>query len=881
MRIEHWFYMVPLRWRSVVRRRAVDRELDDEIEYHLQQEVDALAAGGMDRSEARRLVERRLGGLDLAKERCRDARGTAFLDALVQDLRFGARMLRRSPAFTAVAVLTLALGIGANTAVYSLVDGILLSPLPYPDPSRLVSVTGTYPNGGLAEMRDTVRALDVAAYAEGHWLTLTGDGEPMRLATTRVSAELMWVLGAKPALGRWLRPGEDVAGRDRSVILSDAIWQTRFARDAGIIGRFIELDGVSREVVAIMPPSFRFPSARTQLWVPLGLDPRDTPHYWAGDYMPIVGRLRPGATLGQAHEEIRLFQSRIGAHFPWPMPASWNRDVAVVPLAEWLVGGVRSRLLILMAAVALVLVIVCANVANLSLSRAVARERELGIRAAIGAGPRRIARQLLTESVLLSAIGAVAGLFVAVQALAVLKLVLPPDTPRLADAHLNWRVLGFTGALAVGAGCAFGLAPVVQALRIRLRVAMDGGGREGRRAIAWPIRAGLTVAQVACAVLLVIAAGLLVRSLWMLTRVDPGFTPQGVITAVVSPTGPVCRTPDGCLAFYRAFEERVQAESGVQNAALVNTLPLTGAVAKRSLELEGLGAETPLFWLHAITPEYFRVMDIRLESGRAFSRADLSSNAAVAIVPSATARRFWPGQSPLGKHVRFAGESRWHTIVGVMADVRGFDLTRNVPSWIAGAVYVPHGLNATMEDGRIPMDMTLTVRTTLGKGEVAALLRRVATGLSGQVAISEVRAMSAVVAAAVAAPAATTSLLVTMAGVALVLGCVGVYGVLSFLVSRQTRDLGIRLALGAQRRDVFWLVIKEGAALCLAGVALGVLGAVAIARWLASELYGVSPTDPAIYGTVAVVVSLVTLVACYVPTRRAMGVDPLIVLREQ
>ena len=275
MRFEHWFYVVPLRWRSIVRRRAVDRELDDEIEYHLQQEIDALAARGLDHGEARRLVERRLGGLDLAKERCRDARGTAFLDALAQDLRFGARMLRRSPAFTVVALLTLALGIGANTAVYSLVDGILLSPLPYPDPSRLVSVTGTYPNGGFAEMRGTVRTLDPAAYAEGHWLTLTGDGEPQRFATTRVSAELMSVLGAKPALGRWLRPGEDAAGRDRSVILSDAIWQARFARDPRIVGRFIELDGVQREVVAVMPPSFRFPSARTQLWVPLGLDPRD------------------------------------------------------------------------------------------------------------------------------------------------------------------------------------------------------------------------------------------------------------------------------------------------------------------------------------------------------------------------------------------------------------------------------------------------------------------------------------------------------------------------------------------------------------------------------------------------------------------------------
>jgi predicted permease len=630
-----------------------------------------------------------------------------------------------------------------------------------------------------------------------------------------------------------------------------------------------------------MPPSFRFPSARTEVWVPLGLDPRDTPHYWAGDFMPVVGRLRPDGTLARARDEIRRFQARIGARFPWPMPPSWNRDITVVPLAEWLVAGVRSRLVMLMAAVALVLVIACANVANLSLSRAVAREREIGIRAAIGAGPRRIARQLLTESVLLSALGGAAGVLVATQGLVVLKLVLPPETPRLADAHVNWRVLAFTAVVAVISGCAFGLAPVLQALRLRLRAAIDAGSREGRRAVAWPIRAGLTIAQVACAVLLVIAAGLLVRSLWMLTRVDPGFDAARVITAAVSPSESLCDTPDRCLAFYRELEERVRAAPGVAGAALVNTLPLSGAVAKRALQVEGITRDEPLVWLHVMTPDYFRVMSIRIDSGRGFAPADLTGHPAVAIVPAATARRFWPGESPLGKHVRFAGESRWHTIVGVVADVRAFDLTRSVPGWMAGALYVPQSPAATLEDGRIPIDMTLAVRTDMTAPEVARLLQQVSAGVSAQVAISDVRPMAAVVADAVAAPAATTSLLVTMAGLALVLGCVGVYGVLSFLVSRQTRDLGIRLALGAQRRDVFWLVIRDGALLCLAGVALGIVGAIGAAHWIASELYGVSPTDPATYGVVAVAVSLVTLVACYVPTRRAMGVDPLIVLRDQ
>jgi putative ABC transport system permease protein len=881
MRFEHWLYVLPLRWRTLVRRRRVEQDLDDELQDHVLATVEEHVKAGVGPEEARRLALRGLRDVDRTKEDVRDTWGVAFLDTLRQDVRYGARTLRATPGFTVVAVLTLALGIGANTAVFSLVDGILLSPLPYPQSDRLISVTGTYPNGAFERMRQAMRSLDVAAYAEGHWLTLAGDGEPMRISVTLVSAELMSVLGVKPLIGRLLRPGEDVASRDRFVILGHALWQSRFHGDQRAIGRSIELDGVAREVIAVMPPSFQFPSARTQAWIPLGIDAANQSHYWAGDYMPVVGRLREGRTTGQAHAEIRLFQSGIGAQFPWKMPADWNRDVAVIPMEDAAVSGVRLRLLILMGAVLLVLVTACANVANLSLSRAMAREREIGIRAAIGAGPRRIARQLLTESVLLALVGAATGLLFATQALAVLKLVLPADTPRLAEVHLNWRVLVFAAALAVLSGCAFGLAPVLQALRVRLRVAMDAGGREGRRSIAWPLRAGLTIAQVACAVLLVIAAGLLLRSLWTLTRVDPGFRPDQIVTAVVSPTESVCGTPARCLAFYRAFEDKVQSASGVRGAALVNTLPLTGAVAKRSLEIEGYKSEAPLFWLHAITPDYFRVMDIRVETGRAFTREDTSGGAPVAVVTSATAQRFWPGQSPLGRHVRFVGESHWHTIVGVVSDVRAFDLTRNVPSWIAGAVYVPHGLNATMEDGRIPTDMTLVLRTSMDSADVGAALRRAAGELSGQVAISEVRPMSAVVADAVAAPAATTSLLVTMAALALTLGCIGVYGVLSFLVSRQTRDLGIRLALGAQRRDVFWLVIREGAGLCLAGIVLGVAGAMAMTRWLSSELYGISPTDPATYIAVAAVVSLVTLLACYVPTRRAMGVDPLIALRDQ
>jgi putative ABC transport system permease protein len=887
MRVEHWLYKLPLMWRSIARRQTVDRELDDEIQYHLEQQVDALVGSGIDRDEAWQVVRRDFGGVELAKDQCRDARGVQVVDSLRQDVRYAGRTLRRNRGFATVAVLTLALGIGANTAVFSLVDGILLSRLPYPGPEQLVSIKdATYPNGGFAAMRDEVRGLDVGAYAEGHSYTLTGSGEAARLTGTRVSAELFSILGVRPEIGRWLRRGDDIAPQDRFVVLSHSLWVNQFHRDATIVGRSILLDGIPREVVAVMPASFQFPSARTQIWVPLSLDPRNTASYWGGDYMPIVGRLRPGATTASALADVKVFQSRIGTRFPWRMPDAWNRNLSVISLQEALVGNVRPQLLILIAAVALVLVIACANVANLSLSRAIAREREIVVRTAIGASPRRIAGQLLTESVILASLGAVVGLLFATQALAIMKLVLPADTPRLADVHLNWRVLSFTGALAVLTGCAFGLAPVARALRLKLRTALDAGGRSGSGSVAMSLRSALTIGQIACAVLLVISAGLLVRSLWSLSHSDPGFQPEHVVTARVSPAESVCREQDRCLAFYRSFEARLQGAAGITSAALVNTLPLTGAVAKRTLELEGFktpGNQTqPLFWLHAITADYFRVMNVRLVSGRAFTTEDLTGRPAVAIVPLATARKFWPGTDPIGRHIRFIGEQHWHTIVGVVADVRAFDLTRDLPEWTAGAVYVPYGPNATMEDGRIPAELTLTLGTTLDPAEVTATLRRAVTASAGgDVAISDVRTMETVVADAVAAPAATASLLVTMAGLALVLGSIGVYGVLSFLVSRRTRDLGIRIALGAQRRDLFWLVIKEGSMLCGAGVVIGFAGALAATRLMSSELYGISPTDPLTYAAVGIVVTLVTMMACYVPTRRAMGVDPLVVLRDQ
>jgi predicted permease len=879
--LERLVAMVSLKWRSVASRGEVERDLDDELRDHVERRVADYVARGLARPDAERLARAGLGGIEQVKERCRDARGLRFLETVAQDVRYGARALRRDAGVAIVAVLTLGLGIGANTAVFSLVDSILLSPLPYADADRLVSVTGRYPQGAFVSLRRDAQTFEAGAYVDGQWAVLKGDGDTVRASTARVSAELFTLLGARPVAGRDFRPGEDEAGRDRLVVISHALWQQRFHGDRAVVGRFLELDGVRREVIGVMPRDFRFPAASTELWIPLGIDERQTSRYWAGDFMPIVGRLRPARTMDQGRAEIRLFQARIAGAFPWRMPPDWNKDVSLVALHESIIGPVRPRLLILLAAVLVVLLTACANVANLSLSRAIARDREIALRVAVGAGPLRIARQLLTESLMLAAVAGVVGVLVGMQALAVLKEVLPADTPRLLEAGLNWRVLAATALVALLTGCVFGLAPVARTLRVRLRSALEAGGRGSGTAVNARWRAAFTIAQVACAVLLVVAAALLVRSLWALSSADPGFQVSDVLTASMSPPEAKCAEAERCVAFYRDLEARLSSSPGVAAAALVNTLPLTGAVAKRSLELEGYerGNDTdPLFWLNTVTPGYFSVMGMRVEAGRDFSDGD-RAGARVALVSASTARRFWPGASAIGRHVRFIGEQEWRQVIGVVADVKAHDLTRAYPDWIDGVVYVPYGTAATLEDGRVPTEMTLVLRTRGAVARHAAVAGATIAALDRGTVVGKMRPMEAVVAEAVAAPAAIASLLSTLAGVALALGAIGVYGVLSFLVAGRVRDFGIRLALGATPRTLCWMVLREGGVLCLFGTALGLAGAAGLMRWLSTELHGITPTDPMTYFLVTSTMAVVTLVACWVPTRRAMRVNPLVAIR--
>jgi putative ABC transport system permease protein len=866
----------------------MEREMDAELRFHIETFAEDLMRGGVPREEAMRRARLEFGGIERVKEEGREARGAKIMETLLQDLRFGARMLLKSPGFTCVAVMTLGLGIGANTAIFSLVDGILLRPLPFAAPQNLVSITGTtgtFPKGGFVAMREQVQSLDVAAYFEGHEFNLTGRGDPVRLSAVLVSAEFFSVLGARPEFGRTFYPGEDIAGRDNYVILSHSLWEQRFGADPSILGHSIELEGISREVVGVMPAEFSFPSTKTQVWLPLHNDPRDTVAYWAGDFMPVIGRLRPGSTILQARAEIRMFQSRVPKLFPWPMPADWNEDISVVELRNGMVADVRGRLFLLLGAVGLILLIACVNVANLALSRAATREKEIAVRTAMGAERSRVVRQLLTESVLLALLGGLLGILLAMEGLQLLKVALPADTPRLANAHIDWRVLVFTGGLAIFTGLLFGLAPALHSSRAALAQSLNAATRGASVSISNRLRGALAIAEVAFAVLLVIAAGLLIRSFVALSRVDPGFRAERVLTARVTPNEAFCSDPARCISFYRELLGRMQAVPGVNSVAVVNTLPLGGRVAKRSLEIENEavppGEAMPLFWMDVVTPDYLRVMKIPVVAGHGFDSADDSGNPPVALVTVATARRFWPGRSPIGSHVRLSGDNDWRTIVGIVSDVRAYDLQKNVPDWINGTIYFPYATNATLEGGRVPSDMTLVIQTSLEESQLQNALRSTITGLSPEVPASEVKTMRAVVSESVSTPASTTVLFVAFAALALVLGLIGIYGVLSFLVSRRTREIGIRLALGAQRRDVLWLVMKEGAKFSLFGISLGLGSALGITRLLASELYGVSAADPATFLAAAVLMASVTLLACYIPTRRAMRVDPMVALRHQ
>ena len=809
------------------------------------------------------------------------------MQILLQDARYAMRQLRKSPGFTAVAVLTLALGIGANTAIFSLVNGVLLQPLRFPQENQLVQLTGAYPQGALVAMRAGFRTMDVAGYRDGEEMNLTGLGEPTRLNGTAVSANFFSVLGARSEFGRVFLDGEDQPGSDNVVVLSHALWQQLFGDNPEVIGRLLMLEGVSRQIIGVMPADFQLASSKAQFWVPLHLDARAVGAYWGGGFMPVVGRLRPAMTLEHANAEVHAQIPQLRRMFPWRMPdALWTSE-SVVQLRESLVSDVRTKLLVLLGAVGLVLLIACVNVANLLLARSAVRQKEIAIRAALGAGRWRVCRQLLTESVLLGVAGGSSGLLLAAGAMSWLKAILPADTPRLATVGIDWRVLAFTAGVALVTGILFGVAPALQAARTDLTEAVKTGWQHSVASVGHKLRSALAIAELSLAVVLVISAGLMVRSLWELSRVHPGFRTESILTARVTPNERFCADSPRCRSFYDDLLERVQARPGVEGVAIVNVLPLSGRMDLFAADLEDHPRDprdpAPVIFESVVSPDYFRVVGIRVQRGRAFTVADLGPRApAVGLITAATAQKYWPSENPLGKHVKRVQDKGWVTIVGVVDDVNEYSLASRLPDFADGAIYRPYGNGAGDSGGRgptQPTEMTLVVRTANRPASLADELRRMVASINPEVPLTEMQTLSLVVSQSLTSPRSTMMLFAIFAALAVLLGVVGVYGVISYGVAQRLPEFGVRLALGAQKRDVMWLVMAQAGRLTLVGAGIGIAGALVGTRLLSSLPFAVSTADAPTYSAVTILLTIVALAACYIPARRAAKVDPMAALR--
>ncbi|MDE3136713.1 MAG: ABC transporter permease [Acidobacteriota bacterium] len=871
--------------RRIFGRRRIYGELSEEIRAHLDEKVEELVAGGMPREEAAHAARRGFGNVMLTEQRGREVWRWPRLEDFLVDLRYALRMLRKSPGFASVAVLTLALGIGANAAIFSVVNGVLLRPLPFPQPNRLVTVTDLYPKGALEFMRASFRSLDVAGYRASVGLNLTGVGQPVRLYGDKVSANFFAVLGVQAELGRTFVPGEDQLRKDGVVILSHALWEQRFGGDPKVVGRVVNLEGRQREIVGVMPAGFQFGSSKPLFWAPLEMDPRAIGDYWGGGFMPVIGSLRPGATLGQARAELWSYLPRMRKMFPWQMPDAVWASSTVAPLQASLVGGVRTKLLILLGAVGLVLLMACANVANLLLERTVTRQKEIALRAALGAGGWRICRQVMTESLLLGVLGGTAGVLAASGGLPLLKAILLPDMPRLGEVSVDWRVVAFATGLAILTGLLFGVAPAMHVARVDMNEWLKTGGRHSAPVRSQRLRAGLAVTEVAMAVVLVTAAGLLARSLWELSRVNPGFRTESIVTARITPSETFCANWARCRNFYDELVKNVRGLPGVDDAATVNVLPLTGRWQAFAASLEDHPQDprqpSPVLFESIVSLDFFGVMGIPVLEGRGFIAADLSPGApAVALITESTARKFWPNQDAVGKHFKREWLSKWSTVVGVVGDVNEDSLASKLPDYVDGAVYEPYGGNAQVG---IPQsaEMTLVVRANGGEAALARELRGIVSSLNPDVPLTDVRRLGVVVSESEAASRSTTSLFVIFAALALALGAIGIYGVISYSVAQRTSEIGMRIALGAQRRDVLRLVAGQAVGIALRGVIIGLAGALAATRLISSLLFGVSATDPLVYGAVAVLLTGVALLACYVPARRAMRVDPMTALRSE
>ena len=873
-------------WRS--RQQAREDDMRKELSAHLELEEEEQREAGASEDEARYGALRALGNRSLVEEEIRAIWAWTWFENLGQDIRFTFRTLRKNAGFTLVAAFSLALGLGGNAAMFSLVDGVLLRPLQYSEPDRLVRPTGYYPTGAFLALQQLSRTMEFATYSDkpenGSEFNLTGQGEAMHLSGSVVSANIFSLLGAGAKLGRTFQPGEDRAGQDRLVILSHALWRNKFESDPNVIGRVIKINGLDRRVVGVMPPDFKFLIPDDQLWVPLHIDPGNPDETWGHGFKPLVGRLRPQATLAQARSEIRTLVSEIIPMFPYPMARSWEADATVLALQQDLVGDVRAKLLVLMGAVGLVLMIGCVNVASLLLSLAATRRKEIALRTALGAARGRIVRQLLAESLVLALAGGALGLALAFSVLSVLQTFLPTDIPR-AQIGMDWHVLAFVAALSIVTSLAFGLAPALRASKLGLAESVRAGGQRSSDAAGISLRSSLIVGEVALAVVLVVGAGLLLRTLWRLMEVNPGFQGEHVLSVRVTPDPSSCKQRAACVALYDEVLRRARELPGVSEVAAVNTVPLTGEAPYVVAEMEEHPLKegeslAPLLWAGAVTPDYFHLMGIPLLAGKGFSDSDGEKSARVVIVSAATARKYWHGEDPVGKHVRLVWDKDWRTVVGVAGDVRQFNLADRPLDWIDGAIYLPYSQSVDA-NRKLPTAMYLIARTSAGAEHFGRDVRDLVASVNPSVPVGEVRTLETIVVDSASQSRSMMWLFLSFATAALTLAAVGTYGVVSYSTAQRIFEIGVRVALGASRSSIFGLIIRQSLELVIAGLGLGAVAALALSRLLSSYLYGITPQDPLTFLAVAGLLVCTALAAGYLPARRATKVDPVVALRQE
>jgi predicted permease len=862
--------------------RNIEADVDDELRFHLEMRARDYKESGLASGDAWRAAGERFGNytavntallthdIDLARRQDR----SAFMDDLAQDIRYAIRSLRRAPAFALVAIATLALGIGANTAMFSIVDAIVVRSLPFPRAEQLVSLSA----GVLAEAT-RVRELshsysDVAAYRVAS-MGISGDGEAERVEATSVGANLFSTLGIAMASGRGFSAEENTPGQSNVVILSDGLWRRRFAANRSVIGQSLMIEGAAYTIVGIAPASFSFPSRTTQLWTPYTLPPSRSGAFWGDAGYRTIGRLRAGVTPAAAQEELRTLYQQIRHENPlWDPGPKYGAEATVTPLQDKLVGSARNVLWLLFAVVGVVLLIACANVANLLLVRATARQREVAVRMALGGGRSRIIRQLLTESVVLALLGGVAGVAVAAWGIRALVGILPTDVPRVAAIGLDLRVLAFTTLLVVATGIVFGLLPAIRSSGTDMQRAMRNGARGASRANR-RLANLLVCGEIGAAALLLIAALLLVRSMWALQGIDPGFRTTSIVTARVTP--PAKRfsgaNASAVVPFSDEVLRRVRRIPGVTAASLASDVPLGKGIYSLAIRVEGqfenIRAGLPVVdHYQIVSPDYFTTIGIPLVAGRALTDDDRAGMPDVALVSESFAKHYWPNGDALGKRVGYPWESPWVTIVGVVRDAKVDSLTGTSEE----VFYRPFKQSPVSA-------VSLVMRTSSDLGALSNALRSTIGQLDRSTPVSGIETIRSVIERSAARQRFTMLLLSLFAGVALMLGVIGIYGVMSYAVAQRTREIGVRMALGASPADARWMVLRETIVLALAGIVVGLVAAAISTRALGGLLYGISAIDPITFASVPLAITIVALIASYLPARRATRVDPTTALR--